>query len=191
MSLARRICSLQRKIYKRNLVSWNLGISVENEKTEDGAEALDNPVTSESADEVSAFPLEHCMRILPHDQNTGALFIAITIEEVVKAVPEENMIDNVSNTEDLEVSPLTHEEQNSEETKLPHNAQDIAKQSASVEIDDLKIAGNSLQSHQYQQQWMSIQYPTTAMAMMQQQMMMYPQRYMLCVHPHHYQAPLH
>ncbi|CAK8578775.1 unnamed protein product [Lathyrus sativus] len=144
--------------------------SVENGKTEDGIEALENPVTSESADEVSVFPLEHCMRILPHDQNTGAFFIAVlqkvsplpavtekpskqideqnvelsnqslenaqapqinssdsTIEEVVKAVPEENMIDNISNTEDLEVSPLTREEQNSEETEVPHNAQDMAK----------------------------------------------------------------
>ncbi|CAK8571805.1 unnamed protein product [Lathyrus sativus] len=143
---------------------------VENGKTKDGVEALENLVTSESADEVSVFPLEHCMRILPHDQNIGAFFIVVlqkvsplpaitekpskqideqnveppnqslenaqapqinssdnTIEEVVKAVPEENMIDNVSNTEDLEVSPLTREEQNSEETEVPHNAQDMEK----------------------------------------------------------------
>ncbi|XP_058730745.1 polyadenylate-binding protein RBP47-like isoform X2 [Vicia villosa] len=45
------------------------------------------------------------------------------------------------------------------------------------------------QPHQYQQQWMSMQYPATAMAMMQQQMMMYPQHYMSYVHPHHYQPP--
>lgn len=130
-------------------------------------------MTSESADEVSAFPLEHCMRILPHDQNTRAFFIVVlqkvsplpvvtekpskqideqnveppnqslentqaplinssdsTIEEVVKAIPEENMINSVSNTEDLEVIPLTHEEQNSEETELPHNAQDTEKEDA-------------------------------------------------------------
>ncbi|CAK8577521.1 unnamed protein product [Lathyrus sativus] len=47
------------------------------------------------------------------------------------------------------------------------------------------------QPHQYQQQWMSMQYPATAMAMMQQQMMMYPQHYMSYVHPHHYQQPPH
>ncbi|KAE9597253.1 hypothetical protein Lal_00007763 [Lupinus albus] len=45
------------------------------------------------------------------------------------------------------------------------------------------------QSHQYQQQWMAMQYPATAMAMMQQQMMMYPQHYMPYLHypqpPHH------
>lgn len=51
----------------------------------------------------------------------------ITIDEVVKAVPEENMIDDVSNTEDLEVSPLTREEQNSEETEMSHIAQDTEK----------------------------------------------------------------
>lgn len=50
---------------------------VENEKAEDGIEALENPVMSESAEEVSDFPLEHCMRIMPHDQNTGAFFIAV------------------------------------------------------------------------------------------------------------------
>jgi hypothetical protein len=51
--------------------------SVENEKTEDGIEALENPLMEESAEEVSDFPLEHCMRIMPHDQNTGAFFIAV------------------------------------------------------------------------------------------------------------------
>ena len=60
-----------------NVVMEDDNTSVENGKTEDGVEALENPVTSESADEVSAFPLEHCMRILPHDQNTGAFFMAV------------------------------------------------------------------------------------------------------------------
>jgi hypothetical protein len=36
-----------------------------------------------------------------------------------------------------------------------------------------------------------MQYPATAMAMMQQQMMMYPQHYMPYVHPHHYQQLPH
>jgi multisite-specific tRNA:(cytosine-C5)-methyltransferase len=51
--------------------------SVENGKAEDGVEAVDIPAVSESAEEVSEFPLEHCMRIMPHDQNTGAFFIAV------------------------------------------------------------------------------------------------------------------
>lgn len=38
-------------------------------------------VSSEKLDgdseEISGFPLENCMRILPHDQNTGAFFIAV------------------------------------------------------------------------------------------------------------------
>ncbi|KAI5420390.1 hypothetical protein KIW84_044251 [Lathyrus oleraceus] len=176
-----------------NVVMKDDNTSVENGKTEDGVEALENPVTSESADEVSAFPLEHCMRILPNDQNTGAFFIVVlqkvsplptvtekpskqideqnveppnqslkntqtplinssdsTIEEVVKEIPEENMIDNVSNTEDLEVSPLTHEEQNSEETKLPHNAQDTVK----------KVAGK--RKLQIQGQWRERKMATVA-----------------------------
>lgn len=40
-----------------------------------------------------------------------------------KEVPEDNVNDIESNIEDLEVSPLTHEEHNSEETKEPHNVQ--------------------------------------------------------------------
>lgn len=27
--------------------------------------------------EVSDLPLEHCMRLVPHDQNSGAFFIAV------------------------------------------------------------------------------------------------------------------
>ncbi|KAK2438515.1 S-adenosyl-L-methionine-dependent methyltransferase superfamily protein [Trifolium repens] len=144
--------------------------SVENGKAEDGVEAVDIPAVSESAEEVSEFPLEHCMRIMPHDQNTGAFFIAVLqkvsplpavnekpskqideqyveppnqspvdaqapqinsseskLEEVLEAVPEENANDNVSNTEDLEVSPLTCEEHNSEETEEPPKAENTEK----------------------------------------------------------------
>ncbi|KAJ4966009.1 hypothetical protein NE237_017858 [Protea cynaroides] len=35
------------------------------------------PPTVDLVDEVSSLPLERCMRILPHDQNTGAFFIAV------------------------------------------------------------------------------------------------------------------
>ena len=45
--------------------------------SEDGLQAVENNVMPESAEEVSDFPLEHCMRIVPHDQNTGAFFIAV------------------------------------------------------------------------------------------------------------------
>jgi len=204
--------------------------SMENEKTEDGIEALENPVMAESAEEVSDFPLEHCMRIMPHDQNTGAFFIAVlqkvsplpgslicnnilppphtlslllnsqeilvnkgnnskflyihftwtfahnigfvsilaavlekpskqslddaqaphinssetTLEEVFKAVPEENVNDNVSNTDDLEDSPLTREERNSEETEEPRNAQNTVE----------KVPGK--RKLQYQGKWRGV-----------------------------------
>ncbi|KEH20796.1 tRNA (cytosine(34)-C(5))-methyltransferase-like protein [Medicago truncatula] len=150
--------------------------SVENEKAEDVIEALENPVMAESAEEVSDFPLEHCMRIMPHDQNTGAFFIAVlqkvsplpavlekpskqsledaqalhinssetTLEEVFKAVPEETVNDNVCNTDDLEDSPLTREERNSEETEEPHNAQNTAE----------KVPGK--RKLQYQGKWRGV-----------------------------------
>ncbi|XP_043722063.1 multisite-specific tRNA:(cytosine-C(5))-methyltransferase-like isoform X2 [Telopea speciosissima] len=45
----------------------------------EGLGQLENFVipTVVSDDEVSSLPLERCMRILPHDQNTGAFFIAV------------------------------------------------------------------------------------------------------------------
>lgn len=40
-------------------------------------QAVENPVMHEFTEEVSDFPLERCMRLVPHEQNTGAFFIAI------------------------------------------------------------------------------------------------------------------
>ncbi|XVE83107.1 hypothetical protein DITRI_Ditri16bG0060900 [Diplodiscus trichospermus] len=50
----------------------------ENVNSEDGAQP-DDPVSSTNNldEEVSDLPLERCMRIMPHDQNTGAFFIAV------------------------------------------------------------------------------------------------------------------
>ncbi|XP_019464112.1 PREDICTED: tRNA (cytosine(34)-C(5))-methyltransferase-like isoform X2 [Lupinus angustifolius] len=48
-----------------------------NRNSEDGVQTIEEPVTHQSAEEVCDFPLEHCMRIVPHDQNTGAFFIAV------------------------------------------------------------------------------------------------------------------
>lgn len=48
-----------------------------NGNSEDGVQKVENPVMHEFADEVSDFPLERCMRFVPHDQNTGAFFIAV------------------------------------------------------------------------------------------------------------------
>ncbi|XP_061344392.1 uncharacterized protein LOC133290324 [Gastrolobium bilobum] len=141
----------------------------DNGNAEDGIQAVENPVMPESAEEVSEFPLEHCMRIVPQDQNTGAFFIAVlqkvsplpaipekpkieideqyvepadqslkdaqvlqinslaSAHEVFEAVAEENVNDDEPNTEDLEVSPVTCEEQNAKETQEPHNIQNMAK----------------------------------------------------------------
>ncbi|KAI9072106.1 hypothetical protein K1719_045928, partial [Acacia pycnantha] len=45
--------------------------------SDDGLQATENSMTNDSTEEVSNFPLERCMRIVPHDQNTGAFFIAV------------------------------------------------------------------------------------------------------------------
>ncbi|CAH2061519.1 unnamed protein product, partial [Thlaspi arvense] len=48
---------------------------------EDGSKETDNNVVDAISDEpvveISDLPLERCMRIVPHDQNTGAFFIAV------------------------------------------------------------------------------------------------------------------
>lgn len=51
----------------------------DNINSEDGSKQVDVPVAScdDLVEEISNFPLECCMRILPHDQNTGAFFIAV------------------------------------------------------------------------------------------------------------------
>lgn len=50
-----------------------------NGNKENGAELIDDSVTRTSnlEAEVSDLPLERCMRIVPHDQNSGAFFIAV------------------------------------------------------------------------------------------------------------------
>ncbi|XP_025639432.1 uncharacterized protein [Arachis hypogaea] len=60
------------------------------ENSEDGVQEMVNTVVPDSA-EVSDFPLEHCMRIVPHDQNTGAFFIAV-LQKVspLPAIPEKS-----------------------------------------------------------------------------------------------------
>ena len=47
--------------------------------SEEGIQQSEDPVAlaDELDEEVSNFPLEHCMRIMPHDQNSGAFFIAV------------------------------------------------------------------------------------------------------------------
>ncbi|TKY47672.1 tRNA (cytosine(34)-C(5))-methyltransferase [Spatholobus suberectus] len=48
-----------------------------NGNSQDDVQAVENPVMHEFTEEVSDFPLERCMRLVPHDQNTGAFFIAV------------------------------------------------------------------------------------------------------------------
>lgn len=48
-----------------------------NGNSESDVQAAENPVMHELTEDVSDFPLERCMRLMPHDQNTGAFFIAV------------------------------------------------------------------------------------------------------------------
>ncbi|KAG2716682.1 hypothetical protein I3760_03G138900 [Carya illinoinensis] len=48
-----------------------------NGNSKDGFHQLGDPVADDLDEEVCNFPLERCMRIMPHDQNSGAFFIAV------------------------------------------------------------------------------------------------------------------
>lgn len=48
-----------------------------NGHSEDGVQEAENHVMHEFTEELSDFPLDRCMRLLPHDQNSGAFFIAV------------------------------------------------------------------------------------------------------------------
>ncbi|GFP93129.1 tRNA (cytosine(34)-c(5))-methyltransferase [Phtheirospermum japonicum] len=74
----------------------------ENVDSENGLQSTDASVTPSNSleAEISELPLERCMRIVPHDQNSGAFFIAIfhkvssltapsAIEKKCKSLPEE------------------------------------------------------------------------------------------------------
>ncbi|KAG5155290.1 hypothetical protein JHK82_013259 [Glycine max] len=90
----------------------------------DGVQAAENPVMSESAAEVCDFPLEHCMRILPHDQNTGAFFIAVLqkvsplpaiTEQTKKKIDEQYVEQSNQILNDAQVPQITSPESTHEE----------------------------------------------------------------------------
>lgn len=47
------------------------------DSTKGGGSSSGEMASDESAEEVCDLPLERCMRIVPHDQNTGGFFIAV------------------------------------------------------------------------------------------------------------------
>ncbi|XP_028776573.1 tRNA (cytosine(34)-C(5))-methyltransferase isoform X2 [Neltuma alba] len=49
----------------------------DNGDSEDSVQTMENSTTNDFTEEVSNFPLERCVRIVPHDQNSGAFFIAV------------------------------------------------------------------------------------------------------------------
>ncbi|CAK8567284.1 unnamed protein product [Lathyrus sativus] len=57
-------------------IDYNSNCDV-NGHPEDGVQVEENPAMHEFTEIVSDFPLELCMRLLPHDQNSGAFFIAV------------------------------------------------------------------------------------------------------------------
>lgn len=85
----------------------------------DSEEHLDSP----SIVEVSTFPLERCMRIVPHDQNTGAFFIAV----LHKLSPlQENKTSQITNITDKAPTNIS---ENLEDT--PHDDHPVEAEMAS------------------------------------------------------------
>lgn len=76
-----RKCAIVQSMFPSGL-SWKetLNEDATNHLTEESVseEPKESGVTSHLSEmEVSELPLERCMRIVPHDQNSGAFFIAV------------------------------------------------------------------------------------------------------------------
>ncbi|KAK2656491.1 hypothetical protein Ddye_009543 [Dipteronia dyeriana] len=124
--------------------------------TEDGTEPMVDAFTScdDSDVEVSDLPLERCMRLVPHDQNSGAFFVAV-LEKVSSVpavqekciVPQENLVTRndepnkeLSNqvTEDtngLEVNVVDDTNEKLAEEALEANLIDNEEDGAALETD--------------------------------------------------------
>ncbi|XP_045812070.1 RNA cytosine-C(5)-methyltransferase NSUN2-like [Trifolium pratense] len=128
-----------------------------NGHSEDGVETVENPVMHEFAEEVSEFPLERCMRLLPHDQNSGAFFIAVLQKQsplpaiVVKTRKEvdNQQVESVNrgneDVQALQINPseIIHEEvceQDSEDNKNEPNTADSKLSPVIDEESDSKEA---------------------------------------------------
>lgn len=113
-----------------------------NGHSENGVQKAENPVMHEFTEEVSDFPLDRCMRLLPHDQNSGAFFIAVlqkvshlpAIEVKIRKRVDRQHVESINQgNEDAQVlqinpSESTHEkvcEQVSEDNKNEPNTSDF------------------------------------------------------------------
>ncbi|KAK9163925.1 hypothetical protein Syun_004827 [Stephania yunnanensis] len=92
------------------------GINVDSEC---GLEQLENlAIPTEASDlEVSDLPLERCMRILPHDQNTGAFFIAV-FQKLSSAAVEDTSHLNGQSTERQDELPNKFPDEIIEDTHM-------------------------------------------------------------------------
>ncbi|KAK3211261.1 hypothetical protein Dsin_015967 [Dipteronia sinensis] len=126
------------------------------ESTEDGTKPMVDAFTScdDSDVEVSDLPLERCMRLVPHDQNSGAFFVAVlkkvsslpAVQEKCIS-PKENLVTTIDEpnkelsnqvTEDtngLEVDVVDETNEKFAEEALEANLIDKEEDGASLETD--------------------------------------------------------
>ncbi|XP_047329348.1 RNA cytosine-C(5)-methyltransferase NSUN2 [Impatiens glandulifera] len=108
---------------------------------ENGAELANNLEASTNSmnEEVSSFPLERCMRIVPHDQNTGAFFIAVfhKISQLPASSPNHpDKLQDIpdSNTDSVNV---TEENSNGCELNSENVTEEIVEIPSDVDMDDV------------------------------------------------------
>ncbi|KAL5705172.1 multisite-specific tRNA:(cytosine-C(5))-methyltransferase [Ranunculus cassubicifolius] len=130
-------------------------VSERKSQNEDGinmdTEQLDNLVSTDSVlepedeeGEVSSFPLERCMRIVPHDQNTGSFFIAVfhklsslpaveknnnknghtvDIDDKVEEIPQGKIVKLDSVLSEPNVASIEEEDKEGDEFELGENGE--------------------------------------------------------------------
>ncbi|RZB73180.1 tRNA (cytosine(34)-C(5))-methyltransferase isoform A [Glycine soja] len=120
--------------------------------SEDDVQAVENPVMHEFTEEVSDFPLERCMRLVPHDQNTGAFFIAV-LQKVsplpvaatqVKPRKEVDKHDDTANqgnedAQELQVNPLESTPEEISEANINDNRPKTDLKVSSVTCEEVNL----------------------------------------------------
>ncbi|KAF5749781.1 tRNA (cytosine(34)-C(5))-methyltransferase [Tripterygium wilfordii] len=119
-------------------------------ESEDGFDLVEDLVINDSDIEISDLPLERCMRIVPHDQNSGAFFIAVLhklspfpvqdqkpseMQQNVSSKnhePEENLTDHiVEDIDEVELNTVDGGEEKSSEADLVDKETDVS----ALEVD--------------------------------------------------------
>ncbi|KAK6923360.1 SAM-dependent methyltransferase RsmB/NOP2-type [Dillenia turbinata] len=119
--------------------------SAKNGDSENDINSTDSiPPASVAEEEISSFPLQHCVRIVPHDQNSGAFFIAVfhKLSSLPAAAQEKWGHSKSTNQHSKRLSKEVNKDANNLVDNLPEGVDEKAS-----EISESDIVSESVVSH--------------------------------------------